>query len=73
MDADGRVYVTDALFDNFQIFDQAGQFLLHVGSAGSGIGEFWMPGGIAINAKSEIYVADPYNSRIQIFRYIGDK
>jgi sugar lactone lactonase YvrE len=54
-----------------QIFDPAGQLLLHVGEAGQRPGEFWLPNGIAIRRNGEIFVADSYNRRVQIFKYIG--
>ncbi|MBI5394575.1 MAG: 6-bladed beta-propeller [Verrucomicrobia bacterium] len=61
----------DALFDNIQIFDQQGRFLLDIGKAGSETGEFWLPAGIAISRDNEICVADSYNCRIQVFKYVG--
>ncbi len=72
MDTQGHLYVVDALFDNFQIFDPAGRFLLNVGSSGAGPGEFWLPAGIAINQKNQIFVADSYNRRVQVFQYVGN-
>jgi NHL repeat len=37
------------------------------------VGEFWLPAGIAIGADNRIAVADSYNCRVQIFRYLGDE
>jgi DNA-binding beta-propeller fold protein YncE len=71
VDGFGHVYVADALYDNLQIFDGKGRFLLDVGRAGPGPGEFWMPAGVAIGRNDEIYVADSYNGRVQVFRYVG--
>jgi len=61
----------DAVFGNVQIFDGQGRLLLDFGQAGSGHGEFWLPNAIAINSRNEIFVADGYNHRVQIFRYTG--
>jgi DNA-binding beta-propeller fold protein YncE len=61
----------DALFDNFQIFNPAGQLLLNVGEAGVGPGGFGLPNGIAISADNRIYVADAFNHRVQVFKYLG--
>jgi DNA-binding beta-propeller fold protein YncE len=72
VDGSGRVYVADALYDNLQIFDGEGRFLLDVGTAGSEPGEFWMPAGVAIGRNGEIYVADSYNCRVQLFRRVGE-
>lgn len=70
-DTHGHVYVVDSLFHTFQIFDDQGHFLLSVGARGGEPGEFWLPTGIFIDRES-IYVADSYNSRVQIFRYLGE-
>lgn len=69
----GHVYVVDALFHAFQIFDATGRLLLAVGERGQGRGEFWLPTGIFIDHDDGdmIYIADSYNRRIQMFRYIG--
>lgn len=71
-DSDNNIYVVDNLFDNFQIFDSTGQVLLVVGNSGQDSGQFWSPNGIDIN-NDTIYIADTYNNRIQIFRYLGGK
>lgn len=69
-DRHGHVYVVDALFNAFQIFDTTGRLLLPVGERGHGRGEFWLPTGIFID-DDMIYIADSYNQRIQVLRYIG--
>ncbi len=69
MDSDGHVYVADALANRVQIFDQSGRFLLGFGSSGNGPGDFQIPSGLAI-LDDMIYVADSYNQRIQVFRYL---
>ncbi len=72
-DRHGHIYVVDALFHAFQIFDQAGRLLLPVGERGQDRGEFWLPTGIYIDTRDgdTIYVADSYNRRIQVLRYVG--
>ncbi len=70
IDADGHVYVVDALFDAVQIFDAEGRFLLAFAAHGSDAGQFWLPSGLTI-AGDRIYVADSYNRRVQVFRYLG--
>jgi DNA-binding beta-propeller fold protein YncE len=71
-DNDGHVYVVDGLFHVFQLFDKSGNFLLHVGGQGQGKGEFWLPSGIFIK-DNVIYVADSFNRRVQVFRYLGEQ
>lgn len=74
-DRDGHLYVVDSMFHAFQIFDEAGRLLLAVGAQGQAPGEFWLPNGIYIDPDEggRIYVADTYNRRIQILRYLGDR
>jgi DNA-binding beta-propeller fold protein YncE len=71
LDSEGHVYLSDTLFNSVQIFDKSGQTLLVFGSQGMGNGEFSIPAGISIS-NDTIYVADSYNMRIQVFRYIKD-
>jgi DNA-binding beta-propeller fold protein YncE len=72
-DRHGHVYVVDALFHSFQIFDTGGRLLLPVGERGHERGEFWLPTGVFIDQDDGdlIYVADSYNQRVQVLRYIG--
>ncbi len=62
----GHVYVVDALFNTVQIFDRKGRFLYNFGTRGREPGQFWLPSGLFI-ADNKIYVADSYNSRVQVF------
>ncbi|MFI5395951.1 MAG: 6-bladed beta-propeller [Candidatus Binatia bacterium] len=70
VDTRGHIYVVDALFDAVQIFDYRGRFLLGFGKQGRDAGEFWLPNGLATD-RDRIYVADAYNQRVQVFRFIG--
>ena len=44
---------------------------LTVGEGGDQPGEFGLPHGIAIGADNQIFVADAFNHRVQIFKYLG--
>jgi hypothetical protein len=57
--------------DAVQVFDQNGALLLMLGTKGTEPGQFWMPSGLFIDRLDQIYVADTYNRRIQIFRYLA--
>jgi len=70
VDSDGHIYVTDAAFSNFQIFDQEGRILLFVGELGAWPGYLHLPGGIAIDENDRIYVADQLNARVEVFQYL---
>jgi sugar lactone lactonase YvrE len=71
VDRFGHIYVIDALFDTLQVFARDGSLLLTLGGPGSGAGEFWLPNGIAVGRDDRIYVADAYNGRLQIFKYLA--
>jgi sugar lactone lactonase YvrE len=61
----------DAMMHGMQLFNRQGELLLSVGNQGQDAGEFWLPSGICITKDNTIYVADAYNKRVQVFRYIG--
>ena len=61
----------DALFDTLQVFERDGRLALPLGGSGSDLGEFWLPNGIAISRDDRIFIADSYNRRIQVLKYIG--
>jgi sugar lactone lactonase YvrE len=69
-DSDGNIYVCDAMLDVVRVFDAAGTLLFDFGGRGIHPGEFWMPSGIHINADDIILVADTYNRRVEVFRYL---
>ena len=72
VDSDGHIYVVDAAFGNFQIFEQSSEYplLLFVGQVGSEPGQFMLPAGMFIDEQDRIYVADQYNHRVQVFEYV---
>ena len=69
VDGEGHVYVVDAAFETVQILDAKGRLLLFFGQSGEAPGSFAMPGGIFIDARDRVFVADTYNGRVQIFQY----
>jgi DNA-binding beta-propeller fold protein YncE len=69
VDSEGHIYVAEALSNQVQIFDDNAKFLLGFGNSGEGPGSFRMPTGLAIWGDM-IYVADSYNQRVQVFRYL---
>ncbi len=70
IDSEGNIYVVDAAFNNIQIFNDKGQLLLFFGKIGRGRGDFWLPAGMHIR-NDLIYVADQYNYRINIYKFLG--
>ncbi len=67
---DGKIFLTDAMFAGFTIYDVYGRPYLYVGGLGEGFGQFSMPGDIVIDDRNWIYVTDPFNHRVQIFEYL---
>ncbi len=72
IDPDGHIYIADALASRIQIFDQNGVFLLDFGSLGTKPGQFTLPAGMAF-WDDKLYVADSYNGRVQVFRYLTEE
>jgi sugar lactone lactonase YvrE len=70
LDAEGRVYVSDAQRDLVLVFSSGGEFEYSIGEPGEGPGQFALPAGLAI-VKDRLYVADSQNRRIQVFELIG--
>jgi DNA-binding beta-propeller fold protein YncE len=72
VDSEGHVYVVDASFNNFQIFNEEGKLLLWIGNAGTKPGEFYLPTGLYIDNNDRIYVSDTFNRRAQVFQYLKE-
>ncbi|WP_197440064.1 ATP-binding cassette domain-containing protein [Calycomorphotria hydatis] len=71
-DDHGNLYVGEyGGNDRLQKFSADGEFLWEAGQPGTGEGEFQRPSGI-IWRDGKLYVADAFNSRIQVFSDDGD-
>lgn len=70
VDRDGHLYLVDALFDAVQLFGRDGRYLMVFGGQGREPGHFWLPSGLAVD-HDRIFVADSYNRRVQVFRFLG--
>ncbi|MGE3074207.1 MAG: flippase activity-associated protein Agl23 [Dehalococcoidia bacterium] len=71
VDDEGHIWVTDTGNDRIQVFTLTGDFVMTVGSSGSGEGQFDEPVGIDIGEDGAIYVADMYNSRVEVLNPDG--
>jgi DNA-binding beta-propeller fold protein YncE len=71
VDSDGHVYVVESYYDHLLVYDSAGQFLLPIGGTGNAIGQFFLPAGAWSDAGDRIFIADMFNGRVMVFRYIG--
>jgi hypothetical protein len=72
-DSAGNIYVADGV-GNQRVakFDKNGVFIKSWGSRGSEPGQFGTARAIAVDAQNNVYVADPRNSRIQVFDSDGN-
>lgn len=77
--ATDNVYVTDGRLNKVLIFNKDGEALLRLGGeaaigtfAGRSPGGFSIPQGISIDRNGQIYVADSFNHRFQIFKIIDE-
>jgi DNA-binding beta-propeller fold protein YncE len=69
LDASGNVFV--ATGGGVWKFSSAGAVLGSWGSAGTGPGQFNSPCGVAVDATGNVYVADTFNHRVQVFTGSG--
>lgn len=71
-DAEGNLYVCEyGGNDRIQKFSPEGRFLVSMGGAGTGPGQFQRPSGIVISGD-RVYVVDAFNNRIQVFSCAGE-
>lgn len=52
-------------------FNRQGKPIMTIEITGNGYEKFWHPAGMAIGKNAYIYLADPYNHRIQVFNNQG--
>lgn len=76
--ADGTIYVADSMNHRIQAFSSEGEFLrewgvYELGEHGTATGgNFNQPWGIAVGPDDNIYVADTWNHRVQVFTPEGE-
>ncbi len=71
---DGNLYVADSLNGRISIFDPTGKLVSAFGVTGTGTdkataapGQFQEPWDVTVGADGWVYVADTWNSRVQVF------
>ncbi len=74
VDRQGNVYVSDASFNNIQIFDAKGQLLLAIGqlSRSDVPGRYGLVSGIAVDETGRIYIADQLFNKVEVVRPLKD-
>lgn len=70
VDSLGHLWISDAHLDQVWLYRADGTFLMSLGRAGSGAGEFSFPAGIAAEG-GRVAVADSLNRRVQVFRELS--
>jgi hypothetical protein len=70
---DGDIHVAvEGLYSSLVFFNSKGDLLLSIGEAGSEEGQFWLPAGLVCDpSRNLIFVADSYNSRVQVFEMLS--
>jgi hypothetical protein len=53
------------------IFDPQGRFLMAIGGSGQQPGQFFLPAGVWHDNQDQIYVADMFNGRVEVFQFLG--
>ena len=71
---DPRCSVEDveSYYDHLLVFDRDGRFLLPIGGAGHGPGQFFLPSGVWAGRGGRVYVADMFNGRVSVFQFLGE-
>ncbi len=64
--ADGRIWVTDAIRQDLQVYDREGRFIETAGGSGSGAGQFSRPGSLSFDGVDRMAVADQGLGRVQV-------
>src|SRR5581483_3668952 len=72
IDADGHVWVADAVQDRVQCFTPEGDLLIWMGTHGRLPGMFQSLAGLYIDKNNRIFTTEQYPGRVQMFRYFTD-
>lgn len=67
-----RLLVSDGDRDDVQVFSSAGAYRFGFGQSGTGDGDFASPAGVYVSSDEHVYVADYYNTRVEIFDNSGN-
>lgn len=73
VDAEGNIYVVESYYDYLLVFNRDGELLLPIGGTGSEPGQFYLPTSVWADSSNRIFVADMFNRRVAIFKYLGSK
>ena len=68
VDAAGNIYVSNTVDSHIRGYSRVGTLLDTFGRNGMEVGKFNFPGGLAVDGRNRLYVADKVNSRVQVFQ-----
>lgn len=61
----------ESFHDNLLVFDSAGRTLLALGGTGKKAGKFYLPSEVWIDSQDHVYVADMFNGRVLVLKFLG--
>jgi DNA-binding beta-propeller fold protein YncE len=64
---DGKMYVADYMRHTINVYNKEGKFIFEFGGRGLSPGWFAYPTGISVDNSGRVFIADYFNSRVQIF------
>jgi DNA-binding beta-propeller fold protein YncE len=64
---DGRMYVVDYMRHTINVYDREGEYMFEFGGKGWLPGWFSFPTTITVDPTGRVFVADLFNSRVQVF------
>lgn len=67
----GEVLLLDRDNDQVDVYDQAGLLQRTVGAPGTAVGQFSLPGNLAVDADDRVHVTDTWTDRVQRFASDG--
>jgi len=70
IDNDNNIYVSDAAFGNFQIFNSQGQLLLFIGERSDRLrpAHYMLNSGITVDEDNRVLIVDQFHRKIDVFR-----
>jgi DNA-binding beta-propeller fold protein YncE len=69
LDAEGRLYVVDALSHRIDVYTDAGALLATFGENGTGPGQFNFPNDVVVDGTGRILITDRDNNQVQVWGY----
>jgi sugar lactone lactonase YvrE len=69
LDAEGRLYVVDALSHRIDVYTDAGALLTTFGENGTGPGQFNFPNDVVVDSTGRILITDRDNNQVHVWGY----